>query len=155
MKRKIYVSLVLAVLINRGGVLAEEIIHNTAIPTMDEVVVTATKTDEQRRDVSNALILKDQYEITESPAQSIGELLANEPGIDWRTRGDYGGAAQEIRIRGMKADGTQVLVNGIVVNSPSLGTADVGKISLNTIEKIEVVKGAGSLLYGTGALGEQ
>ena len=59
--------------------------------------------------------------------------VANELGLDWRTRGDYGGAAQEIRIRGMNADGTQVLINGMVVNSPSLGSADVGKIPLNNI----------------------
>jgi len=153
MKKKIYMSLALAALISCGRVQAEEIIQNNAIPTMGEVVVTATKTDEQRRDVSNAVILKDEYEIIESSAQSVGELLANEPGIDWRTRGNYGGAAEEIRIRGMNADGTQLLVNGTVVNSPSIGSADVGKIALNNIERIEVVKGSGSLLYGTGAMG--
>jgi iron complex outermembrane receptor protein len=120
---------------------------------MDEVVVSATKTREKRKDIPNAVILKDDIEIEASPAKSLGELFANELGIDWRTYGDYGGAAQEIRIRGMGASGTQVLVNGVTVNSPSLGTADVGRIPLNNIERIEVVKGSGSLLYGSGAMG--
>ncbi|MFH2043550.1 MAG: TonB-dependent receptor [Pseudomonadota bacterium] len=122
-------------------------------PVLDEVVVSATKTEEKRKDVANSVILINQTDIQESTGKSVGELLANEPGIDWRTRGDYGGASQEIHIRGMGAEGTQVLVNGIVVNSPSIGSADVGKIPLNSIEKLEVVKGSGSLLYGTSASG--
>lgn len=122
-------------------------------PILDEIVVSATKTEEKRKDVANSVIILDQTDVQNSAAKSVGELLANEPGVDWRTRGDYGGASQEIHIRGMGAEGTQVLVNGIVVNSPSIGSADVAKIPLNSIEKIEVIKGPGSLLYGTGAMG--
>lgn len=120
---------------------------------MDEVVVSATKTKEKRKDIPNTVVIKDEIDIKESPANSVGELLANELGIDWRTYGNYGSAAQEIHIRGMSADATQVFVNGVNVNSPSLGTADVAKIPLNNIERIEVVKGSGSLLYGSGAMG--
>ncbi|MCJ7618189.1 MAG: TonB-dependent receptor [Desulfobacterales bacterium] len=121
--------------------------------TMEEVVVTATKTKEKRKDIPNAVIIMDEIDIQESSANSLGELLANELGVDWRTYGNYGGAAQEIHIRGMGGDATQVFVNGVSVNSPSLGTADVAKIPLNSIERIEVVKGSGSLLYGSGAMG--
>lgn len=121
--------------------------------TMDSVVVTATKTEEQRKDVPNAVIVLDDVDIEQAPATSVGDLLGGKTGIDWRTRGDYGGAAQEIQIRGMSADGTQVLVNGVTVNSPSLGSADVGKIPMNAIDRIEVVKGSGSVLYGSGAMG--
>jgi outer membrane cobalamin receptor len=123
------------------------------LATMDEVVVTATKTEEKRSDVPNSVIVMDEYDIQESPAQNLGEFLANELGIDWRTYGNYGGATQEIHIRGMSGDGTQVFVNGVNINSPSLGMANVGAIPLNNIERIEVVKGAGSLLYGSGAMG--
>jgi len=123
------------------------------ITTMEEVVVTATKTKEKRKDIPHSVIIIDEVAIKESTAQSVGELLANQPGIDWRTRGNYGGAAQEIKIRGMDANATQVFVNGVSLNSPSLGTADVGRIPLNSIERIEVVKGSGSLLYGSGAMG--
>ena len=121
--------------------------------TMDTVVVTATKTKEQRKDVSYAVIVLDNVDIKEAPATSVGDLLGGKTGIDWRTRGDYGGAAQELQIRGMSADGTQVLVNGVTINSPSLGSADVGKIPLNAVDRIEVVKGSGSVLYGSGAMG--
>lgn len=124
-----------------------------SVATMDEVVVTATKTEEKRKDIANSVVIVDALDIAESPAQSVGELLANEPGIDWRTRGNYGGASEEIHIRGMGADATQVVVDGVVVNSPSLGSADFSQIPLNSIERVEVVKGPGSLLYGSGAMG--
>lgn len=124
-----------------------------AVTVMEEVVVTATKTEEKRKDIVNSVVLKDALDIAEAPATSLGALLANEPGIDWRTRGGYGGAAEEIHIRGMGGDGTLVVRDGVVLNSPSLGAADVSQIALNSIERVEVVKGPGSLLYGSGAMG--
>lgn len=125
---------------------------NRDVEVLDEIVVSATKTEERRKDVSNATIVLDRFDIEESPAKTLGELLANEPGIDWRTYGDYGGSVGEIHIRGMAGNATQVRVNGVTVNSPSLGSADVAKIPLNSIERIEVVKGSGSVLYGSGAM---
>ena len=95
----------------------------------------------------------DKIDIEESSAKSLGELLANEPGIDLRTYGNYGGAPEEIHIRGMSGNATQVFVNGVNINSPALGVADISRIPLNTIERIEVIKGSGSLLYGSGAMG--
>jgi outer membrane cobalamin receptor len=134
------------------SVLAEEP-PRRPIPTLDEVVVSATKTEEKRKDVPNAVILIGREDIEESPARDLGHVLSNEMGLDLRTYGNYGGASQEISIRGMGMNATQVLVNGIRVNSPSFGRADLGKIPLNAIERIEVVKGSGSVLYGSGAMG--
>jgi iron complex outermembrane receptor protein len=124
-----------------------------SLTTLEEVVVTATKTEEERKNVPNSIILMDEMDIQESSANSLGELLANELGVDWRTKGNYGGAVEEIHIRGMSGNATQVFVNGVSINSPSVGVADVSRIPLNNIERIEVVKGSGSLLYGSGAMG--
>lgn len=121
--------------------------------TLEEVVVTATKTQEVRKDVPNAVIIIDRNDIQASTARTVGDVLANEPGVDLRTYGDYGGASQVIHFRGMGGDATQVFVNGVNVNSPSLGEADVARIPLDNIERVEVVKGSGSLLYGSGAMG--
>lgn len=126
---------------------------DTASMTLDEVVVTATKTEEARGDVPNAVLVVDEVDIEESPARTVGELLGNELGIDLRTYGDFGGAAEELQIRGMASNATQVRVNGVTLNSPSLGTANLNAFPLNAVERIEVVKGAGSLLYGSGAMG--
>lgn len=146
MTKKLYVTAITL------GLLLPIIAVAENVPTLDEVVVTATKTVEKRKDVPNSVVIKDVLDIEESPARGVGELLSNELGIDWRTRGNYGGAAEELHLRGMSGEETQVLVNGVRTNSPSLGTADVGILPLNNIERIEVVKGAGSLLYGSGAM---
>jgi iron complex outermembrane receptor protein len=131
---------------------AEERADDKEVFSLDEIIVSATKTPERRGDISNSVILIDKEDIRSSTANGFGDMLGNENGIDLRTRGNYGGAIQEIHIRGMGADGALVLVNGIVINSPSIGSANISGISLNDIEKIEVVKGSGSLLYGTGAM---
>jgi outer membrane cobalamin receptor len=149
MNRKVFL-LVMAGLLSSRGVLAGEATSNF---TGQEMVVTATKTENKRKDVPNAVIVIDRKELEASAAGNLGELIANRTGIDLGSYGNYGGSAKEIHIRGMNADGTQVFVNGIRVNSISLGTADVAKIPLANIEKIEIVKGSGSLLYGSGASG--
>ena len=154
MKRSFLCLIIFAFSVLSGAVHAgEDTTDKQPITTMEEVVVTATKTKEKRKDIPNSVIIIDEIDIHESPANSLGELLVNELGIDLRTQGNYGGAAEEIHIRGMRGNATQVLVNGVSVNSPSLGNADVGKIPLNNIERIEVVKGSGSLLYGSGSMG--
>lgn len=127
-------------------------VAGTAPPVMDEVVVSATRTTETRGTVVNSVEIIENADLAESPATSLGDLLAEKPGIDWRTRGNYGGAAEEIHIRGMQGDETQVLMNGVSVNSPSVGSADMGRLSRNAIDRIEVVKGSGSVLYGSGAM---
>lgn len=147
MRKKMYSGLLALALAWPALATGEE-----GLPVLEEVVVSATKTKERREDVPNALVLVDSFAIAESPARSLGQLLANEPGIDLRTQGNYGGAFEALHIRGMGGDETQVLVNGVSYNSPSLGSANVSTIPLNSIERIEVVKGSGSLLYGSGAM---
>lgn len=156
-KKKMYSGLLALALVWPGAVMAEETLPaamaGEETPSLlDEVVVSATKTREKREDVPNSLVIVDSFDIAESPSKSLGQLLAGELGIDWRTRGNYGGASEALHIRGMGGDETQVLVNGVSYNSPSLGSADVSTIPLNSIERIEVVKGSGSLLYGSGAM---
>ncbi len=149
MNKKVFLVVMAGLLCSKGVFGAEQIKSFTG----DEMIVTATKTENKRKDITNAVLVLDEAEIKNSPAQTLGVLLANQLGIDNQTYGNYGGAFQEIQIRGMSADGTQVFVNGVNINSLSLGTADVSKIPLSNIERIEIVKGAGSLLYGSGAGG--
>ena len=149
-KLQIY-TLVFALALPVAG-FAEEAGEQT-ITILDEVVVTATKIEEKRKDIPNGVVLYDEFDIKDMPSIGVGDLLANDLGLDWRTQGDFGGAAQTIHIRGMSSNATQVFINGVSINSPSLGLADVSRISVNSIANIEVVKGSGSLLYGSGAMG--
>src|SRR5512136_1769524 len=115
MCHKLILTILLFLIVATGNLFAAE-----PVPyKLDDIIVTATKIPEKRKDIPNAVTIMDEKDIQISGAKSIGELLANEPGIDWQSYGNYGGAPQEIHIRGMRGNATQVLVNGINVNSPS------------------------------------
>ena len=76
MRKWFVVSVLLAVLAMPGFNQAEE--KQKDMATLEEVVVTATKTEEKRKDVPNSIIIMDEIDIQESPAKSLGERLANE-----------------------------------------------------------------------------
>ncbi len=130
---------------------AQDATQTTPRPTLETVVVTATKTEEKLSDIPYSVIVLDSIDIEEAPAGDLGELIADEPGLDWRTYGDYGGAAESIQIRGMESKEVLIMLNGVSLNSPSLGSADIGGLPLNGIERVEITKGTGSSLYGSGA----
>ncbi|MDR2861754.1 MAG: TonB-dependent receptor [Syntrophobacterales bacterium] len=132
---------------------AAETATNQIIPMMEEIIVTATKIPEKRKDIPNAIVTMNASDIAASGSASLDDLLANEPGLDGRSYGDYMGGAKELHIRGFRGNGTKVLVNGVPVNSPSLGLTDLGKIPLDNVDRLEIIKGSGSMLYGSGAMG--
>lgn len=86
---------------------------------MDEVVVTATKTPESRKEIPNSEIIMNKKYMQASGAKSIRELLANAPGIDWQTYGNYGSAVQE-SIREMQKQ-WQPCLSWTVFSSPVSG----------------------------------
>ena len=76
MNKSVLYSTVAALMIFPAMSMAEEESDQEKIKTLDEVVVTATKTEETRKDVPNSVILYDEYDLEDLPSTSIGELLA-------------------------------------------------------------------------------
>ena len=99
MRRIFSVVLLGWVVVLPGPSLAEEEANEDETQyTMDTVFVSSTKTEEKRKDIPNAVVYKDAFDIDESPANGLGDFLGGELGVDWRTRGNYGGAAEEIHL---------------------------------------------------------
>ena len=80
------------------------------------------------------------------------EVMRQVPGVDIQRFGGLG-RNSSIRIRGANPNQVQVLVDGMRVKSPTLGSAELSEISLDAIERIEVVRGPQSTLYGADAIG--
>jgi len=89
--------------------------------------------------------------IRASGASTLGELLEGVPGVTVRSRGP--GAAGEISVRGSGADAVLVLVDGVRLNDPVTGEADLSTVSAAGLEEVRVLLGARSVRYGPRAQG--
>ena len=119
----------------------------------EEVVVTATLDDERVRDVPVTMQTFDREEIEQSMATTVTEFLS-ERGVAFFSTWTPGQTS--INIRGGATDGqgrdfrSQVVV---LINGRRAGTANISKLGLYDVERIEVLRGPGGLVYGSQALG--
>lgn len=119
---------------------------------MEEVVVTGTRLEESVKNIPNAVVIIREKEISSSSARNLGELLADQGIVEVSGYG-YLGASQSAGIRGSSASQVLVLIDGRPTNSMTYGSADLSEISLDQVERIEIVKGPGSHIYGANAVG--
>jgi vitamin B12 transporter len=119
---------------------------------LDPVVVTATKTETPQERLGAAVTVVTEEEIQERNYATLEEALRHVPGVDIQRSGGLGKTAQ-IRIRGAGTQQVQVMIDGMRVKSPTLGVAELSDISLDAIERIEVVRGPQSTLHGADAIG--
>lgn len=119
---------------------------------LDEMVVTATRTPVPVTNLNVPIIVISREDIARSLATDVGDLLAEHVGVEVARTGGPGQPAA-VFIRGANSDHTIVLVDGVRVNPGTIGGAPIQNISPEMIERIEIVKGPRSTLYGTDAIG--
>jgi len=122
---------------------------------LDEIVVTASATEEPIKTVPRNVTVVTREDIEQAPSKNIVDLLNREAGINLRSL--FGSDKQAvIDMRGMGATAASnviVMVDGIRMNSSDLSGVDFSTIPLEMIERIEIVRGAGAVLYGSGSIG--
>ena len=120
---------------------------------LEEVVVTATKFETNTKNVGKIIYTITQETIKNNAGKTISDLLNEIPGVE--INGNFSTKGQNLGyyIRGGRNRQVAILINGVAVNDPSSfnGDFDLRQIDINQIERIEVLKGASSTLYGTGA----
>jgi len=116
------------------------------------IVITPTRGPRMLKDLPTNVSVVTREEIAESHGQNVGEVLKNTLGVEIRTYGTLG-ASTYVSLRGCSAYQTLVMVDGRSVNSISDGIADLSQFPVDNIERIEVVRGPASALYGANALG--
>jgi vitamin B12 transporter len=122
--------------------------------SLDEVVVVANRAPEPLSQVGNSVTVLDRQAIQDSQKVDMSTLLATTPGITF-SRGGGPGNATSIFIRGADSDHTVVLIDGVVLNDPSLigGNFDFGNLLVGDTSRIEILRGGQSTLYGSQAIG--
>lgn len=133
------------------GLLTFNNLHAESI-RIDEVVVTATKTEIKRVEIPASVTVITSGDIEESHAASVSDLLRDVPGIDVSRQGGAG-KMTSVFLRGAKSEHTLVLIDGMRVNSPTLGLFDFADLTVNNIERIEIIRSPLSTLYGSDAIG--
>ncbi len=121
-------------------------------PIAADVVVSAEAAPEPSVSLGAAATVIDAAEIARSKATSVLDLLRTVPGLDVVQSGGPGGVTS-LFLRGTSSTQTLVLVDGVPLNSPFFGGTDLSAVSTANVERIEVVRGPFSALYGSEAIG--
>ena len=118
----------------------------------ETIIVTATRTEIPLSDAIVPVTVITREDIELSLATDLAEILRFQAGIDIGRNGGPG-QATSVFMRGTESNHTLVLMDGIRMNPGTLGGAAVQHIAPEIIERIEIVKGARSALFGTDAIG--
>jgi vitamin B12 transporter len=119
---------------------------------VEPVVVTATKVETPVAELGASVTVVNGDDFQTYHYSSADEALRNVPGLEIRRSGSLGKISSAF-IRGANSNQVQVLVDGVRVKSPTTGQADLSDISPDLIERIEIIRGPQSTLYGADAIG--
>jgi outer membrane receptor protein involved in Fe transport len=120
------------------------------ILSTDEVVVTSTRYEKQLKDVSLPLAVVCADEIEQISPITVSEALQTQPALSLARDGIW---ATQVTIRGLSRQNIVTLVDGNRIETSTNLAAGLSLIDVNNIERVEVIKGAASSLYGSGGLG--
>ena len=118
---------------------------------MPELVVTASKWDEPAAEVTQDMTVITQEEIKRRQAPFVIDILRYQPDINVVQNGGFGKDAT-IMLRGGGSNQTLVMIDGVKINTPSVGSPDLSNILSDDVERIEIMKGPQSTMYGSEAM---
>ncbi len=121
-------------------------------PPLKETVVSATRTPTRTDELVSDVVVIDRAAIEKSAGRTLPELLARVPGVQFSSNGGLG-KNSSVNIRGTEARHTILLIDGVRFGSATTGTPSWDNIPVDMIERIEILKGPASALYGSEAVG--
>jgi len=125
---------------------------NAVNTTLPEVVVTATRTAQTVDESLASVTVITRDDIDNSQALSVPEILRTVPGLDVSTNGGLG-QTTSLFMRGTESDHILVLVDGVKIGSATTSGVPFEHLPLSQVERIEIVRGPRSSLYGSEAIG--
>lgn len=142
--KKINVSLVASFLIATN-------LYSQQTSSLDEITISsATKSEEKLKNVTANVDVITAEDIESRKFKTVIEALNSLSGVSISSNGGIGTLSQ-VYLRGMKSENTLVLIDGIRYNNPYDGSVDFAHLMINDIDRIEVIKGAQSSIWGADA----
>lgn len=130
--------------------------NSAPIASQEQVIVSATRSEQSNIDVPAAIIVIDAAEIERSGAQSLPDLLRSRAGIQVQDVVGAGSRGATLIMRGFgsnAANNTLILLDGQKLNTPSLAAPDLSSIGLADIDRVEIIQGSAGVLFGDQATG--
>jgi vitamin B12 transporter len=121
-------------------------------PILDEIVVTATRIEQPLKQTLSSTSIITRKEIQDSQAVDLPSILKSLAGVEFYQSGGIG-KQSSIFMRGTNSNQVLVLLDGVRINSATSGSTAIDQIMLDHVERIEVVRGNVSSLYGSDAIG--
>lgn len=131
-------------------------VHGQQVALLDDVIVTATRFDEPSHPSAASVTVISREEIRSSGARTLPDVLKNQVGLNVMPLYGSIGADTSIDMRGFgegASSRTLVLLNGQRLNPLDSINVDWGLVPLDSIERVEIINGSGSVLYGDNAVG--
>jgi len=126
--------------------------HATEEPILDEIVVTAARIEQPLNQTLSSTSIITRQDIQESQAIDVPALLKGLAGIEFYQSGGIG-KQSSLFMRGTNSNQVLILLDGVRINSATSGATAIDQIMLDHVERIEVVRGNVSSLYGSDAIG--
>ncbi len=119
-----------------------------------EVVVSATRTEMDVKDSPASIVIINRQQIEDRKANNLMDVLRDVPGVQFSRSGSVSSNGS-VRIRGSESDHVLILIDGKRMSTdPSFyNTRELERIRMDDVERVEVVKGPASVLYGSSAMG--
>lgn len=117
---------------------------------LDEVIVKVDRLEKYLKESPYSLVLADKEQIESKNFNSLSDLLDYEPGITAIRDGVWG---TDINIRGLSRNNIVTIIDGTRIETANDISARLSMIDLNDIDRVEIIKGAASSVYGSGATG--
>lgn len=149
MKYKTFIMSILAVA-SFFTSMSQKVTDSTNVNTLEEVILTATRTERQLSSLPLPVTLISKKNISQSGTIRLNEILNEQTGII--TIADESGF-EGVQIQGIASDYILILIDGVPLVGRSAGNFDLSRLTVGNIKQIEVVKGPSSSLYGSEALG--
>jgi vitamin B12 transporter len=147
MKTKIFI--VAAVIIS-----SQSFSQQDSTKTLDEVILTANKYPQKQSETGKVVTVINKKQLDKSSGKTLGEILNTVAGITISGATNNPGTNLTLAIRGASAGNSLILIDGIPVNDPSVNNNyfDLNYLPIDLIERIEILKGGQSTLYGSDAV---
>lgn len=151
MKKNVFRLSTLCMLFALGSLNAQE--QTEKLEKLDEVVVIATKFDTEKEKTGKIIYQITAADLENMQGKTVVDVLNNLAGIQIKGANNANGEIKSIYMRGGRSHQTMILIDGVPLVDPSgINNAfDLRLLTLNQVESIEVMNGAASTLYGSGA----